>query len=103
MAHQRLALFDLDGTITANDTMFAFVFHSRGTLRAWLGLLWLSPLLTLHAAGIIAATPTKTLFLRHFFGGFPREILEGWGRSFADHLEGNIRPEARARLQWHRE
>lgn len=103
MASQRLALFDLDGTLTAGDTMFAFVFHCRGTLRTWLGLLWLSPLLALHAAGLVAAAPTKAAFLRHFLGGFSREALEAWARSFADHLEANIRPEARSRLQWHRE
>jgi phosphatidylglycerophosphatase C len=103
MNGRTLALFDLDGTITTHDTMFAFVRHARGNLRTALGLLWLSPVLGLHALGLVDATTAKTALLRHFFGGLPKQTLQAWAESFASPLDELVRPEARARLQWHRE
>jgi phosphatidylglycerophosphatase C len=103
MNGRTLALFDLDGTITTHDTMFAFVQHARGRLRTALGLLWLSPVLGLHAIGLVDATTAKTALLRHFFGGVPRQQMLAWAESFAARLDELVRPEARARLQWHRE
>lgn len=103
MIRPHLALFDFDGTITSRDTMFAFVHHAKGPLRTGLGLLWLSPVLALHAIGLVGATTAKTALLRHFFGGTTRETLASWGETFTDEIEAMVRPRARARLAWHRE
>ncbi|MEZ4238100.1 MAG: HAD-IB family hydrolase [Myxococcota bacterium] len=99
----RLALFDLDGTITSRDTMFAFVRHACGPVRLGLGLVWLSPLLVAHKLGLVPAQLAKEQLLRHFFGGHTRERLEALGRSFVAQIDASTRPEARTRLDWHRE
>lgn len=102
MPRRALALFDFDGTLTSSDTMFAFVWHARGPLRTIFGLLWLSPLLALHAIKIVGATRAKTALLRHFFGGERRAVLEGLGQGFIERIDALVRPAARERLEWHR-
>ncbi|MFT4624830.1 MAG: phosphatidylglycerophosphatase C [Myxococcota bacterium] len=96
-----LALFDFDGTLTRSDTMFAFVRHVCGGPRMLLGLLWLSPMLVAHKAGLVSATRAKEVFLRHFFGGHSQADLEDAGRSFADVADGLLRDGALERVQWH--
>lgn len=100
---RRLALFDFDGTITSRDTMFAFVWHARGPLRTVLGLVWLAPMLVAHRLGLVPSERAKTLLLRHFFAGERRERLVSLGQSFVAHIDACTRPEARKRLDWHRE
>jgi phosphatidylglycerophosphatase C len=100
---RRLALFDFDGTITSRDTMFGFVFHARGAVRTLLGLAWLSPMLVAHVLGLVPSERAKVLLLRHFFAGERRERLAALGRSFVAHIDAITRPEARARLDWHRQ
>jgi HAD superfamily hydrolase (TIGR01490 family) len=99
---RRLALFDFDGTITDRDTMFAFVRHARGPVRAGLGLIVLAPILVGFALRLVPRDRAKVALLRYFFAGTPRETLERWARGFVDRIEGWIRPEARRRLDWHR-
>lgn len=103
MAGRHLALFDFDGTITTRDTMFAFVWHARGRLRGVLGLVWLSPILVAYRVGLVANDRAKVALLRWFFGGESRATMEAWGRTFADVIDGDVRPGARERLAWHRE
>jgi phosphatidylglycerophosphatase C len=100
---RRLALFDFDGTITSRDSMFAFVWHARGPLRTLVGLAWLSPMLVAHRLGLVPSERAKILLLQHFFAGAPREQLTALGRTFVAQIDGWTRPEARARLDWHRE
>lgn len=101
-ADTRLALFDLDGTLTRADTLFAFVRAVRGEAAFALGLVALSPWLVAHKLGLLAAEPTKVRFLRWFLGGMRRDALAARGSAFADRLEALLRPEAKARLEWHR-
>ncbi len=100
-AHRSLALFDFDGTITTRDTMLAFVVHCHGQVRTLLGLLWLSPMLALYSAKLIPNHRAKAILLRHFFGGVPKAQLEAWAATFADQIDGWVRPAARERLRWH--
>jgi phosphatidylglycerophosphatase C len=102
-AETRLALFDLDGTLTRADTLFAFVRAVRGPIAYGLGLVALSPWLVAHKLGMLAAEPTKVRFLRWFLGGMRRDALAAHGSAFADRLEALLRPEAKARLAWHQD
>jgi HAD superfamily hydrolase (TIGR01490 family) len=103
MAGRHLALFDFDGTITTSDTMFGFVWHAHGPVRAWLGLLCLSPILVAHRVGLVPADRAKVALLRWFFGGQNRAAMEAWAASFADAIDRVVRPAALERLAWHRE
>jgi phosphatidylglycerophosphatase C len=81
---RRLAVFDLDGTLTRRDTFFPFV----------LGLLarqpwrWLrAPLLGIPAVGFLLKLVNrgglKGSVLRIMFGGLPRTAVEEWARAYA--------------------
>lgn len=96
-------LFDFDGTLTDRDTMLAFAEKVRGPYRFWLGMVWLLPLFVGLRLGLVARTDAKRMFLRHFLGGLRRDDLEAAARTFADHLEGYLRPQGRARLAQYRE
>lgn len=98
-----LALFDLDGTITTRDTMFAFVLHCRGPVRTALGLVWLSPWLVGYVLKLVPNDVAKRRLVRHFLAGASRAEIAAWSASFADAVDAMVRPGARERLQWHRE
>jgi HAD superfamily hydrolase (TIGR01490 family) len=100
---RRLALFDLDGTLTRHDTMFAFVRRIRGTPRLIAGMVLLSPWLAAHRVGLLAADAAKARFLGWFFGGETREQLAAWGAAFADEVDQLLRPGAHDRVEWHRQ
>jgi len=98
----RLALFDFDGTLTNRDTMLAYCKHVRGPVRFWLGMVWLTPLFAGMFLKLVAKDRAKVIFLRHFLGGMQRADLESAAASFADLVDGWLRPGAAERLAWHR-
>ncbi|HHO53172.1 MAG TPA: HAD-IB family hydrolase [Deltaproteobacteria bacterium] len=97
-----LALFDFDGTLIDRDSMLEFVRHCRGSTRFFLGMAWLSPVLVAHRLRLLAAERAKVIFLRHFLGGMERAALAEAAASFADRLDGFLRPGALERVVWHR-
>lgn len=97
-----LALFDFDGTLTRIDTMFDFVREVQGSATLWFGLLALSPWLAAHRFGLVSAQDAKVMFLRWFLGGLSADQLHAHGRAYAGRIETLLRPEAVARLEWHR-
>jgi len=103
VAGRHLALFDLDGTLTTGDTMFAFVRHCRGDVRFVVGLVALAPMLVAHQLGILSAERAKVLFLSHYFRGWSRADLAAHAATFRDRLDAMLRPQARDRLRWHRD
>lgn len=103
MGDRTLALFDLDGTITTGDTMFAFVRHCHGNLRFLAGMVVLLPVLVAQRVGLVGAERAKISLLGHFFRGWSRSALEERAASFRPVLDGMVRPQARERLAWHRE
>jgi len=98
-----LALFDFDGTLTDRDTMLAFCRHVRGTPRFVAGMLWLSPMLVAMKLKLVANDRAKVLFLRHFLGGYDRTSLQQHAATFAEVVDGWLRPGALERLAWHRD
>ena len=98
-----LALFDFDGTLTDRDTMLAFCRHVRGTPRFALGMLWLSPMLVAMKAGVVGNDTAKSIFLRHFLGGLSRKELTDHAETFANVVDGWLRPGALDRLIWHQQ
>jgi phosphatidylglycerophosphatase C len=97
-----LALFDLDGTLTTRDTMFAFAADVAGWGALGLALLWHAPRLGLLAAGLAPAGPTKGALLATCFRRLDRAQLEAGARRFAaERMPGLLRPGAEAALKEH--
>jgi len=103
MSERHLALFDFDGTLTTRDTMLAYCQHVVGTPRYLLGMLWLGPMLVAFKAGLLSNDDAKQRMLTHFLGGRTREELRAAAETFVARVEGWLRPEGVARLQWHLE
>lgn len=83
MAQKHLVLFDFDGTLTRQDTLFAFIRFYHGTFRFLLGFAWLSPVMALYMAKLIRNDRAKEIVLKHFFGNVPVTQLRTKGIEFA--------------------
>lgn len=84
----RLAIFDLDGTITRHDTLAPYVFGFLIRRRLWRApaLLLLVPVLLGYAAGLIGRGGLKSAFIRTALGGCRHKRLERWTATFVERL-----------------
>lgn len=82
-APRRLALFDLDGTLSRRDTFFPFVLGLLARMPArWLRVpLLLLPLLR-YLAGGLDRGGLKGAVLHGLFAGVPRARIERWAEHF---------------------
>ena len=99
-----VAAFDFDGTLTRGGSVVPFLAWVRGPWPVLGALVADSPKL-LRAAlfgGLAADRAKEALFVR-VLAGLPAAEVDRAGARFArDHLRRRIRPEVRARLEWHR-
>jgi len=93
-----LVLFDFDGTITNEDTLFTFIkyYHGRGKYLA--GLLLLSPILCLHLLNIISNQRAKEAVLTWFFRGSSIDHFNKACTHFSRIVDSIARPAAIAKL-----
>lgn len=100
-----IAAFDFDGTLTHGGSVFGFLTLVAGHRRVYSAAAVLAPRL-LHAAaagGAVADTTKERLFER-LLAGRSVDQVDAVGASFAlHHLERHLRPEVRARFDWHRQ
>lgn len=100
----RLALFDLDGTLTSHDTFGAWCLGllARHPLR-WLRVpLLIGPLLRYLLGGGDRGL-LKGAVLHLLFGGMPRKTIEAWSERFAlETIAHRMFPEALAAVREHR-
>ena len=84
----RLAIFDLDGTITRRDTLapYALGFLTRKRIWRLPILLLVLPALLGHALGLVDRGGLKSAFIRAALGGCRRKDLERWTATFVDRL-----------------
>jgi len=87
----RLAVFDLDGTITRHDTLAPYALGFLLRNRAWRlpALLLVTPALLGHASGIIDRGGLKSAFIRAALGGCRRKVLQHWTATFVTRLLGH--------------
>lgn len=99
-----LAAFDLDGTLTRRDTLLPFLLRAIGPGRTCRAILASSvPLAKAAAFGGRHRDEAKVVLLQRVLGGLSLEALAESAESFADHVVArNLRPEVRARADWHR-
>lgn len=99
-----LALFDMDGTLTRRDTLSDLLITQFGVARCLAAGVRLAPSLLGVPLGAVHRDHAKVHLLRHFFGGMADASFRALGRDYAlNHLDRLLRPEARARLNWHRQ
>lgn len=98
-----LAVFDLDGTLTRGDTLFAFLRFVCGAPRFLLRLPLAVPALAAGALGLITRARVKEAVLTVFLRGLPRFDLALRGNAFAREVMPRLlRPQAVEKLAWHR-
>jgi phosphatidylglycerophosphatase C len=100
---RRLALFDLDGTLSRHDTFVPYVLLllARRPGR-WIRL----PLLLLPLAGYLLRRldrgELKGAVLRLLFAGLPRRVIDAWSERFADgSVPGRMFAEGLAAIRSH--
>jgi HAD superfamily hydrolase (TIGR01490 family) len=99
-----VAAFDFDGTLMRGGSVFPFLVSVRGLLPVLAAMLRVLPKMA-HAAvmgGSSADRAKEALFMR-LLGGQEEARVNRIGVAFArQHLARRLRPEVRARLDWHR-
>jgi len=98
-----LALFDFDGTITTRETMPGFMHAAVRPARLRLGKVLLWPLILGYKAGFVSAVTVRAAICFLGFRRVPVLELEMHGLRFArEFLPTALRPEAMARIAWHK-
>ena len=100
----RLAIFDLDGTITRHDTLAPYALGFAMRRRPWRlpALLLLLPVLLGYAVGLVNRGGLKAAFILVAMGGCRRKALEHWTAAFVDRLVAHgLFPHAVAAIQAH--
>jgi len=98
----KFAILDFDGTITTKDSFADFIIFTHGAFQAYLGFLFLSPILTLYILRIIPNWKAKEKVCTYFFGGWEENRFNEFANRYArERIERIIRPKARERLRWH--
>lgn len=100
----RLAVFDLDGTITRHDTLAPYVLGFLARRRPWRlpAVLLVAPAALGYALGLIDRGRLKSALIRATLGGCRREELEGWTATFvAGLLSRGLFPQAVEAIQAH--
>jgi HAD superfamily hydrolase (TIGR01490 family) len=99
-----LALFDFDGTLTTCETFPLFVQRVLPKSRLLAGWLRLWPLVLGYRLRLVSGTRLRAAIVKLGLEGADAEALAQAGARFAaENLPGVLRPEAMARLRWHRE
>lgn len=101
----RVALFDLDGTLTWRDTLVSFLLgYLRRHPARWLRLWRLPIVICRYALGGRDRGALKAAVIRMVMGGASRARVDAWADSFVAglHARGSFRPAALATLEKHR-
>ncbi|MDE2449486.1 MAG: HAD-IB family phosphatase [Gammaproteobacteria bacterium] len=100
----RVAIFDLDGTITRHDTLVPYALGFLVRKRPWRlpALLLVAPVLLAYAVGLVDRGGLKAAFIRASLGGCRRENIERWTAGFVDRLLAHgVFPQALEAIQAH--
>ena len=99
-----LALFDFDGTLTTRETFPDFMRYAVARPRLLVGGVLLAPVVFGYRRGWIAGNPTRASIVQVGLRGVDASRLRVQGEAFTrEVLPDVLRPEAMARLAWHRE
>ena len=103
-AGRDLALFDFDGTLTTRETFPDFMRYAVARPRLIVGRVLLAPVVFGYRRGWVAGNPTRASIVQVGLRGVDAARLRAQGEAFArEVLPSVLRPEAMARLAWHRD
>jgi len=99
-----LAAFDLDGTLTRRDTLLPFLVRTVGAGRTYGAVLAASgPLARAAARGGEHRDTAKAAVLRRVLAGASAAALAEAAEAYAEDVVAHgLRPDMRARVDWHR-
>ncbi len=98
-----LALFDFDGTLTTREMLPAFVYSAVPPKRLRVGRLLLAPWVAGYKLGWVSGISIREKIARAGFRGMPEVDYLAAGERFArEALPPVLRPEAMARVIWHK-
>lgn len=99
-----LALFDFDGTLTTREMFPDFMHAAVPRLRLAIGKCVLAPEVLAYRRGWISGTYVRARIVSFGFRGVSESVIQPIGERFArEVIPAALRPEAMARLQWHRQ
>ncbi len=97
-----IAVFDLDGTITYNDTFLEFIKYFKGSIRFYLGIVLMSPYILLFYLKLYTNTQLKELFFSHYFREQTATDIQQKGIEFSVNIIPKLcRESAINVLNWH--
>ncbi len=101
---RRLAVFDLDGTITRHDTLVPYLIGYARRHPAGLWRLWRLPFtLARYALGLSDRGRLKSSLIRQVMLGASRARVDAWGEEFCrSRLPSLLNPGALAAIERHR-
>lgn len=99
-----VAAFDFDGTLTRGGSVFRFLVRARGLAPVLVVVTRELPAIVRAAVvGGAAADEVKESIFARLLSGLPAAEATRIGADFAEHhLRQRLRPDTRARLEWHR-
>ena len=80
---KKIAFFDVDGTITRQDSFLDFIQYYKGKKKFYIGWLLLSPWLVLYKLKLISNWKAKERVLTYFFKGESLEVFQQKGDTYA--------------------
>lgn len=86
MENRTLVLFDFDGTITTNDTLFLFAKFVAGRFNYWIGIILLFPWLIALSVGLVSAQRGKEIFLSYYLKGISTTRFDELCAEFCDQV-----------------
>lgn len=99
---KKLALFDFDGTITSKDSLVDFIQYAVGKKRYYLGLLSLSPMLTMYLFKLIPNHTAKEQMIGYFFSGWSSQDFQETAKRYAlTKIDNIVKKSAIEKIQWH--
>ena len=84
-----IAVFDLDGTLTAKDTLLEFIKFACGNWNFYIVFLLYSPILILMKLHIFPNWKAKQMIFSHLFKGMEYKRFQDLGRQFANIKKGD--------------
>lgn len=95
----KLVLFDFDNTLTTKDSLWGFLFFSRGRFAVLASIIILAPFFICYGLRLMNGGMLKEKLLRWHFKGEKQEVIEGLAREFnSEIISKSLRAEVLGKL-----
>lgn len=98
---RKIAVFDFDGTLTSEDTLFQFLRFSFGMPKAVWGFMLFSPIIFIMKLHLFDNSRCKAMLLSYFLKGMKYSDFERLGMEFSSYVDTILRRDTHAFLLKH--